>query len=82
MTGSEFRAHREAIPMTGIELAQWLGVSRMSVWRWEAERAAIPAGIARALWDAVTDPTLREIAATDAVPVVETARRRAAERGE
>jgi DNA-binding XRE family transcriptional regulator len=76
MTDSEFRAHREAIPMTTIELAAWLGVSRMSVWRWEKGRAAIPAEIARAVWDAATDPTLREIAATDAEM-----RQMAAERG-
>jgi predicted transcriptional regulator len=63
--GFEFRAQREAIPMTATELAAWLGVSRMTIWRWEAGRTPIPAEIARAVSDAATEPSVREIAATD-----------------
>lgn len=53
MTGDEFRALRKAIPMKTEELAAWLGVTRMTIFRWEKGRHRVPAAIASTMRDAV-----------------------------
>lgn len=49
MTPEELIARRDALGLTAEELATRLGVSRVTVWRWEQGKRAIPSMLDLAL---------------------------------
>jgi transcriptional regulator with XRE-family HTH domain len=65
MSAEEFRRCRTVIPMTAEQLASFLGVTRMTIWRYEHGRTPIPDEIARYVRDASAPLTERDLALMD-----------------
>lgn len=55
MTGKDVQRLRKRLGLTQAELAQRIGVTRVSVWRWEAETHGIRESAARLLLTLVAD---------------------------
>lgn len=55
MTGKEVQRLRKRLGLSQAELAQRMGVSRVSVWRWETDTHGIRESAARLLLTLVAD---------------------------
>lgn len=61
MTPEEFKHRREELGLSQSELSRMLGVPRLTVWRWEHGRQAVPAIMRMALRGVeatLNDPTI------------------------